>query len=378
MGVAEKAAPSTRRATQIALACPACAAPLSMPEGDTVARCPHCGSYALFRGEAGIGRFVLPSLVSSTDALRSVGQIMSSRNVAADAMGSSSVRRPQLFFVPFWHAAVQAHGYVLGVEPVYEEEEIPIVAGQESTTTWVLAPKKRVKRRTGSKGVERQIRLGCTVNVSGADMEPLGIPSLSADSQLAISGLEIQRTGLPDGLEVLNSSRQADMEGIFVDPSIHVSEAVAQAERVAKRLARGAGMGLERRWEYVVLAGQRCSLIYYPLWVVSFLYRGRSYRAVCDGRSGRVLRGSFPGRTRHRRVLAALAASFWAGVAPFAVNVMIVLSGPEWNRGRQTGACIGVVLAGLIGIGVLTHRLLKALEEVSSGASPDDYQVWQG
>jgi hypothetical protein len=41
-------------------------------------------------------------------------------------------------------------------------------------------------------------------------------------------------------------------------------------------------------------------LVYYPLWVLRYLYRGRSFQVVVDGFSGEVLYGKAPGSTLYR------------------------------------------------------------------------------
>jgi hypothetical protein len=41
-------------------------------------------------------------------------------------------------------------------------------------------------------------------------------------------------------------------------------------------------------------------LVYYPLWVIRYLYRGRSFQVVVDGFSGQVLYGKAPGNTLYR------------------------------------------------------------------------------
>lgn len=47
-----------------------------------------------------------------------------------------------------------------------------------------------------------------------------------------------------------------------------------------------------RRLALVLIA---CTLVYYPLWVVSYTYGGRAYQATIDGVTGEVLAGRAPG-----------------------------------------------------------------------------------
>jgi hypothetical protein len=287
-------------------------------------------------------------------------------------MGEASVRKPQLFHVPFWHLRAQVHGYTVGIEPEFVEEEIPVVPVDETQPGWTMTPTRKVKRRSGSRAVEREIHVSSTVNVSAADLEPLGIPSLSSETQLAMDGLEIQGSGLPDGLEVLDS--RVSYRGTFVDPTIQVSDAVAQSEKYARRLATGVGRGLEKRWEFSVVAGRRCSLIYYPIWVIAFLYRGVGYHVVVDGRSGRVVRGRLPGRGGDRRILTAAAGALWAAAVPLSVDLGMLMLTPEWRLQRAPGACFGVLLALLVGAGVLTYRFIEAMTDLQR-ATTEEYRI---
>ena len=51
---------------------------------------------------------------------------------------------------------------------------------------------------------------------------------------------------------------------------------------------------------FVRLTGWQESLVYYPLWVLRYSYRGRSFQVVVDGFSGEVLYGKAPGSVFYR------------------------------------------------------------------------------
>jgi hypothetical protein len=278
--------------------------------------------------------------------------------------GRSRVSRPRLFYVPFWHISAQVQGYVLGLEPEMREEEAPRpVENPEGQSMSVFQSTRKVKRRVGVKAVEREVQLRGSVNVSAADLEPLGIPSLSSQAQMALDGMEIQRNALPEGLEVFDS--RTHTEGVFVDPLVSLAEARAEAETYLRRLAGGAGRGLEQQWRYLVFTGRRDCLIYYPLWVVGFSVDGRPYRAVVDGRNGRVLRGRFPSGPSGSRYIAAGAAAFWSLAIPPLVRVLSTGT-LDYSSATTTLNCSAVllVIAGALGIG--TWQMLRALDRMES------------
>jgi len=344
----------------VALKCPSCAGPLMIREGDTHTVCPSCSSSLLL--SSGVRKFVLPTAVSRVQVLRSVRRELESRNPGGVAR--ARVSKPTLYYVPFWHCSAQANGYVLGVEPVYETREISVVEDDgRSSGGYAVTVTKRIKTRTGSTAVEREIQLCGSVNISGADLEPLGIPSLSADSQMSIQGLEIQRNVLPEGLEVLQD--ESGREGVFVDPVVSVAEARSQTARYLRRLGSGVGFGLEEKWEFSVISGYRDALVYYPLWVTDFRSGPRSYRVVVDGWSGRVIRGRFPSSGRDRRIITVAAALLWAGMIPFIADILISgkLNYADTSGGRSS--CLPVFLLIVAALAYGTWHLLGILRNMA-------------
>ncbi|MCK4671122.1 MAG: hypothetical protein KAT47_01180 [Candidatus Aegiribacteria sp.] len=347
-----------------ALTCPSCGGLLNVCEGDTYTVCPSCSSSLLLSNAA--GKFVLPSRKSSIDVLRSIRRKLQSIN--PNGTESAKVSRPILYYVPFWHCSAQVNGYLLGVEPVFREIEIPVGGnvgmGPSGYTISVI---KNIKTRTGSNAVEREIQISGCVNISGADLEPLGIPTLSADSQLSIQGLDIQRDTLPDGLEVLEN--EASREGVFVDPIVSLMEARAQTVKYLRRLGSGAGFGLEERWEYILVSGHREMLVYYPLWVTNFRFDGRTFQVVVDGRSGEVLRGRFPSSNKDKRILTIAMAVFWAGLLPVFANLVL---GGKLNYSSISGnqsSCIPIIIIIMAGLAFGTYHLLKILSNLKGKGS---------
>ena len=350
----------------VALNCPSCAGPLTVREGDTHTVCPSCGSSLLL--PSAVRRFVLPAAVSSTGVLRSVRKQL----LEVDRRGTDQarVRKPVLYYLPFWHCAAQVNGYVLGVEPKFREQEIPIIDSEgQGTTGYAVARTRKIKTRTGSEAVEREIQISGSVNISGADLEPMGIPSLSADSQLSLKGIDIQRNGLPEGLEVLQD--ESEREGVFVDPVVPLAEARSQTEVYLRRLGSGVGHGLERRWEFTVVSGRRDALVYYPLWVTDFTSGGRTFQTIVDGRSGRILRGRFPDTKKDKKYLAFTAAVLWAGSLPILVDGIL---GGKMQYAAADGirSCNTALLIGLAVMIWGTYKFLRILQDLQ-GKGSDSY-----
>ncbi len=344
----------------VALTCPSCAGPLSIREGDTHTVCPSCSSSLLLSNA--VRRYVLPSRIAGIDVLRSVRREL--KGVNPRSIESARVSKPVLYYVPFWHCSAQVNGYVLGVEPVYHESEVPTISYEgQSQTGFSVSVTRKIKTRTGSNAVEREIQLSGSVNISAADLEPLGIPSLSADSQLSIQGLDIQRTALPDGLEILKD--EGSREGVFVDPLVTVADAHTQTARYFTRLGTGVGFGLEERWEFIVVSGYRDALVYYPLWITDFRIDNWSYQVVVDGRSGSVLRGRFPSSGKDRKIITVAMALLWAGILPYTLDMLFSGKLNYRTAGGGQSTCLPIIILILCGLAYGTWHLLKILSRLA-------------
>ena len=65
-----------------------------------------------------------------------------------------------------------------------------------------------------------------------------------------------------------------------------------------------AGADLDRVAQvFTRLVHRRFGLVYYPLWVLRYLYRDRAFQVVVDGYTGKVLYGKAPGSTLYRALV---------------------------------------------------------------------------
>lgn len=342
-----------------ALKCTSCGGLLDLPDGEISGTCRHCSNPVLLPDR--VRRFVLPSVLDSTGALRAVRRILESAGTRRGTAARSTVRRPLLFYVPYWSIRAQVSGITAGVEPGYIEETIPTVVdesdrnGMQMGGRGAVMVRRTVRTRVSWKAVEKEIRSLPRVNISAADLEPLGIPSLSDRAQLSITGMEIQAGSLPRGLEVLDSAGLP--EGVLVDPVVSLSEALSQAGTCFERVAGGSSRLLEHVWSWHSVTGCRAILLYYPIWIVDFEAFGGSYKAVVDGRTGSVARGWFPGRVFDRRIVAAGFAAVWAAAIPCLVHLSLGSGAAPGG-----GGCALVTIAGAAAALAATLRLLGLME----------------
>jgi hypothetical protein len=97
---------------------------------------------------------------------------------------------------------------------------------------------------------------------------------------------------------------------------------------------------------------ERMGLVYYPLWVLRYLYRGRSFQVVVDGFSGEVLYGKAPGSTFYRAgvLVAGMAAGALLAVDGSALLWYLAANS---NSDDSGGMIFGGLVALIAGLGVM-------------------------
>jgi hypothetical protein len=98
--------------------------------------------------------------------------------------------------------------------------------------------------------------------------------------------------------------------------------------------------GLKRlRFRFLESLRERLSVIYYPLWVVRYRFRGRGYQALVDAEDGRLAYGKAPGNDLYRAIL--LVAT--EAAAAFVLTTVL----QYWPSG------VGLAVGGLSAIGLV-------------------------
>ena len=290
------------------LACPNCGGMVPIPEGQAIVRCPYCELRSLVRGERGLRRYQVPVNVDRARAEASLAQFLSSsRAIAEGAENTARLEEAFLAYLPFWVTWARVRGWVLGEEKIgsgddarYEPREVKIA----EEMTWNGA--------------------ACDVGEFGVDRLPLKDQTFEAfDSEaLHAAGMVFEPIG---SLSDARNASEDDFHGRV--------RQMANLDRVSQVLVR--------------LVHNRMGLVYYPLWVLRYLYRERAFQVVVDGFSGKVLYGKAPGSTIYRAVV--LVGGMILG-ALLAVDVSVLLltlagsSGGDDSEGLFFGALSVVAL----------------------------------
>jgi hypothetical protein len=232
-----------------------------VPEGQLVVICPYCDLRSFVRGERGLQRYQVPTRITRQQALDALRRFLSGNMaIAGDVAKKATLEDSFLAHLPFWGNWARVFGWVFG--------------------------QKRVGSGDNKRYEPREVRSVQEMSWNGVacDVGEFGVGAITLE-------------GRP--LEAFDADA-LHASGMVFEPVGSLSDARTAAEtEFSARLQRSAK--LDRVAQVFERAIQeRMGLVYYPMWVVRYLYRGRSFQVVVDGFSGEVLYGKAPGSTLYR------------------------------------------------------------------------------
>ncbi len=128
------------------------------------------------------------------------------------------------------------------------------------------------------------------------------------------------------------------------EPTGSAQEAQEQArQHFENSVSRKAGIDRVSQ-TFVRIVHPRRGLVYYPLWVLRYEYRGRNFQVVVDGSSGEVLYGKAPGNVLYRA--AVLVAGMAAG-AFLSIDLTWLILSSSNSSDDPLGFVIAMLVAGL-------------------------------
>lgn len=272
------------------LNCPNCGGVVPVPEGQLIVRCPYCDLRSFVRGERGLLRYQVPQRVDREQAAQALRRFLSGNlAIAPAAARQGQISEAFLVHLPFWTVWARVGAWVFG--------------------------EKRVGSGDDARYEPREVRLvqDMVWNAAACDVGEFGVERVSAVE----SGLE------PFDPEALHHT------GMVFEPVGSFSEArQAAEEQFQAEVERKSG--LDRLAQVFVRAvRRRYALVYHPLWVLRYLFRGRAFQVVVDGHTGEVLYGKAPGNTLYRAAALVLGMAFGALLAVDGPALILAASDAE-------------------------------------------------
>lgn len=317
--------------TMKGLGCPRCGGTVPIPDGQAIVHCPYCDLRSIVRGDLGVRRYQVPVSATREQALQALSKFFSNFAIARDARSKSKLSEVFLVYLPFWALWGRALGWAFGQKEVgdsdhkrYEAREVKIV----QDLVW-----------TGA---------ACDVGEFGVQ--------------------QIQLTNQP--LEPFNGDALHAI-GMVFEPVGSISDAQQAAEKDFEQKVSGKA-NLDRVGQlFIRFINKRFGFVYYPLWVIRYLYRDRAFQVVVDGFSGKVLYGKAPGNVIYRA--AALVGGMALG-AFLAVDVpafILMSSSNSSSNDNPLGFVLALFAVGL-GMMAFAYRTFRYGEHYEYGGAKFD------
>ena len=167
-----------------------------------------------------------------------------------------------------------------------EADCIGIALGTEQKTRTVGSGKRR-RTETYEVDVERTMQRSFDLTYPALNVCEWGVQriQLHGDILVAYDMTSLERLGM-----------------VFPPSGSESSVRAAALERI--RLDADPGRGLYRlRFKFVETLRERLSVVYYPLWLVQYVFRGRSYQILIDAEDGSLSYGKAPGNDLYRALM---------------------------------------------------------------------------
>jgi hypothetical protein len=294
------------------LTCPKCGGIVAIPEGQTIVKCPYCDLRSVVHGDRGLYHYQVSCQINRQQAVEAMTNFLGSNMaIAMDARKRAAVSEVFLVYLPFWAGWGRAMAWAFGEKEVgsqdhrhYEPREIKIVEDM----TW---------------------------NGAACDVGEFGVTQVTLNDQ----SLE------PFNPDVLHRA------GLVFEPVGSESDARSAAyNSYQTRIQQKAGLDRISQL-FVRIARPRLGVVYYPLWVLRYQYRGRTFQIVIDGSSGKVLYGKAPGNTLYRAGILVVGMAAGALIGVDGPALALSLSGN--SHGNGNGVFWVAIAALVFGFGLM-------------------------
>ena len=330
-----KASPKKREKKRLltGLTCGSCGGSVDVQEGFTNVECRYCRTPQAVVGNRGVTRVMVLNKLDREKASRAVHEWFR-RGIRKDPALKKEAHYQEAFLAwfPFVRAQLDAVGWVLGIR------------------------EKRVKRgktwKTVREPVEREIERALDLTLPAADMAEFGV------HRIDLTGDEVQP--IDEGL--LRS------RGMVFRPSRSLEETAEELrERAIERIKNSNRLD-HVSFSWLTSIRRRVALVYYPLWVVRYGFRGRTYQVLVDAEDGSLAYGNAPGNhfDRALSLVGACAGACFVGTTILQHAGSFLRS----ENGLMGLGLVGLALAGLVYWGYSQVRHGGVVEE-GSGLAPD-------
>jgi len=330
--------PRKKKRVLTGLKCGSCGGSVDVQEGLTNVTCRYCQTPQAVVGSRGVVRVMVLNKLDRKDASDVVRRWFR-RGIRKDPALKKEARYQEAFLAwfPFVRARLDAVGWVLGIRE---------------------KKRKRGNRwETVKEPVEHQVERAVDLTMPAADMAEFGV------HRVDLSGDEVQP--LDEGL--------LRGRGMVFRPSRSLEETAAELSENAIADIQRADRLDRVTFSWLASLRRRVALVYYPLWVVRYEFRGRTYQVLVDAEDGGLAYAKAPGNHLYRAfsLVGACAGACFVGTTILQHAGQFLRS----ENGLMGLGMIGLVLAGLVYWGYSQFRHGGVVEEGSGLARDREHQT---
>jgi hypothetical protein len=239
------------------LICPNCSGVVPVPEGSRIVQCPFCQQHSLVQGERGVRRWQVRRQVERDQAQKLVADFFTGIDKARDLRRQANIKETFLVYLPYWRVQSFVSGWMFG----------RVKSGKDST-----------------RPIEVEVMEEMHWNDAAVDTSEFGVDAV------LISKEQLE----PYDSDLLHT------EAMVFEPSESRTEAMQEAVAHFEARGRAKRSMSSRYFDRFHLFQTQFSIVYYPLWVSRYEYRGRNYQVVVDGVKAQVAYGKAPGNILYR------------------------------------------------------------------------------
>jgi len=226
----------------------------------------------------------------------------------------------------------------------------PFVRARFDVVGWVLGTKER-RRKSGDRWVtehqpvEVQVERSVDRTMASADMAEFGVHriNLAGDPLLPLDDERLRSRGM-----VFRPQRTpAEVGEALTKAAMEQIQATDEVDRVT--------------FSWFAAIRKRITVVYYPLWVIRYGFRGQTYQALIDAEDGTLAYGKAPGNHLFRALslVGACAGACFAGTTMLQHMDVVLRS----DNSLMPLAAVGLVLAGFVVWGYRQFRRGGVVEE---------------
>lgn len=248
--------------------CPACSGEQDLREGVKTFNCKYCGTLLITRGVEGVVKYYVPRKIQRNIAIQNMFYWLGKGFAKARGLkNGSKLDDAFLVYIPYWRIRADVIGWVFG-----KERRTQTVNGR--TTTYYV-------------DVEKKIQKSFDRTYAACDVAELGVRKVNlAGDEIKLADFEqLQSEGMLFNIISTEKGITDYAKQQFVEEAVNS----VRVDQIT--------------FQHNDLVRPNVSIVYYPLWIVRYLFQGRTYQVVVDGQDGTICYGKAPGNNLYRAVM---------------------------------------------------------------------------